>query len=264
MWPGWIQVTAIVTSIAAVSALVFTARSLNATNGQLDLANRTSVNESLSNAAERLGGGTPAERMAGIYILGLLANKSPEVRQTVTDMLAAYLRAQAPVSECVVPALEPWDQPPIALSDVNAAIEVLSRIPRDRERRINLSRTCLVGVQVMRGDLTGINFLGANLSYAVFSETNLTGAYFERTTLNRTNFSRANLTVAIFGTGTTATEIILFSASLTGAVFADMSIAGIDFSQALRVDTIYFGEEPPTCDAATRWPPGFTSPCRPQ
>lgn len=163
VWPGWIQATAVVTSIAAISALFFTARTLQATNDQLGLAQRNAVTEGLSKAAERPDAERPEARMAGIYILERLANESPGARQTVVDILAAFVRGSAPLEGCVVPDTKLTTSPVSA--DVTAAVLVLARMPRDRAdqgNRLDLRETCLVGLTVPEGaELGSTDFSGA-------------------------------------------------------------------------------------------------------
>ncbi|WP_378733254.1 hypothetical protein [Nocardia brasiliensis] len=77
VWPGWMQITAVATTIAAIAALFFTARTLQSTNDQLEITRAAAITESLSKAAERLGAELPEVRMAGIYILERLANEAP-------------------------------------------------------------------------------------------------------------------------------------------------------------------------------------------
>ncbi|NNH75639.1 pentapeptide repeat-containing protein [Nocardia uniformis] len=258
VWPGWMQVTAVVTSIAAISALFFTARTVQFTNAQLGLAQQTAATESLSKAAERLAADRPEARMAGIYILERLADETPDARTTVVDILAAFVRGRAPLQDCVVPDQLRTARVP---ADVTAAMTVLGRMPRDRGELLDLTETCLVGLKVVEGDFSNTDLSDANLSMAVILGGNWSQSLLLGTTLNYAHFVGTNL-FAVVMLRVTAINSAFTDANVTDATMSAAQLEAADFSQALGVQSINFDDIPPTCNERTVWPPGFVAPCQ--
>lgn len=71
----------------------------------------------------------------------------------MTEMLAAFVRARAPLTDdCVVPPVGRFGPRP----DVTTTVTVLARMPRDRSSSplvLDLRETCLIGLRLTTGEL---------------------------------------------------------------------------------------------------------------
>ena len=243
-WGG--QISALVTALAAIGALIFTSLSLQATREQIAISQQSQVTDRFSRAIEQLGNSSIEVRLGAIYELERLAVDSPRDHRTVIEVLAAYVRHQASLSasgDCGPPIPPPRTLRELVgpLSfvniDIQSALTVLSRRDptMDGDTRIDLQRTCLRGA-----DLSGGNFAGADFSEADLSTSNMTGtdfhdAAFTWATLPRVNafnsnfsdgnFFRTNLTHA------TLSRAILHRANLNQATLTSAALNNADMSE---------------------------------
>ncbi len=154
------------TALAAVGALVFTALSLQATReGQLT--------DRFSKAVEQLGTEDSLEvRLGGIYALERIAFDSARDHPVVMEVLSAYVREHVPLPMCTSTASS--ERP---ATDVQAILTVIGRRDTNRDRDSPaLDGTCLTGADLGDANLTGANLTGANLINANLTGADLTGA----------------------------------------------------------------------------------------
>ncbi|MGW1768459.1 pentapeptide repeat-containing protein [Streptomyces sp. NPDC002073] len=83
---------AVLTLIGAVFAGVYAYRKQRIAESEADRADDKQLAERYTTAAEQLGHGMPAVRLAGVYTLAWLADDWLEQRQVCIDVLCAYLR----------------------------------------------------------------------------------------------------------------------------------------------------------------------------
>ena len=179
------------TALAAVGALVFTALSLQATReGQ--------ITDRFSKAVEQLGTKDSLEvRLGGIYALERIAHDSARDHPTIMEVLSAYVREHAPRTTCTSTA--PSARP---TTDVQAIPTVIGRrdINQDRDA-LALNDTCLRDAELTDANLTGADLtdailFGADLTGATLTGANLTDANLFRADLTGANLTGANLTNA--------------------------------------------------------------------
>lgn len=259
VWPGWMNVASMLTTVVAVGALWFTSNTLRvsqdqtrATQDQLELSRRSAVTDMFQKAVEMLrtdaepgtalGGGIDS-RIAGIHLLERLALESPRDRILAYQTLATFVRTRAPLSEC-----EEWDQlvaipdgPTARVAivkwieqrrDVAEALEVIGKRSRDANvvaDDIDLQNTCLRSQAF--DNFAHANFRNADLAEATFQAADLTGADFHGANLNRADFVEANLTDADLEF-TDLISATFYDANLTDANLSWTTLADARLSDA--------------------------------
>ncbi|MCK2241709.1 MULTISPECIES: pentapeptide repeat-containing protein [unclassified Crossiella] len=185
-WDGWLKVTALLTSLATVAALWFTAESLRATRGQLGLIEQGQYTDRFGKAVEQLGSDKPAIRMGGLYALERLARDSARDHATIVEVLSAYVREHAPRDTC---------RGPRPAADVQTALTVLGRrdAGRDQYARIDWRGACLAGAELSQAHLGQARLDGVNLRDAVLRGANLTGAQLRDADLTNAYLVGTNL-----------------------------------------------------------------------
>ncbi|GAA2794593.1 hypothetical protein GCM10010452_23600 [Crossiella cryophila] len=168
-WDGWLKVTALLTSLATVAALWFTAEALHTTRGQVGLTEQGQYTDRFGKAVEQLGSDKPAIRMGGLYALERLARDSARDHATIVEVLSAYVRERAPRDNC---------RDPRPAADVQTALTVLGRrdAGRDQHARVDWRGACLAGAELSEAHLGQARLDGVNLRDAVLRGANLTGA----------------------------------------------------------------------------------------
>uniref|UniRef100_UPI003F49730A pentapeptide repeat-containing protein n=1 Tax=Nocardia suismassiliense TaxID=2077092 RepID=UPI003F49730A len=284
VWPGWMNVASMLTTVAAIGALWFTNNTLRvtqdqarATEGQLVLSQRTAVTDMFQKAVEMLrtdaepgtmkGGGIDS-RIAGVHLLERMAAESPRDRVLAYQTLAAFVRTRSPLSECkerkkihAIPddqalsdAASQWEE---QSRDVAEAVEVIGKRDRDTQTRIDdidLRSTCLpqrildnfAYVNLLQADLTGASLAGADLTGANLSAANLAGVTLANANLTGAEVNYADLTRAN-----------LHGANLAGANLAGANLNCAEMGEAVLSDADLTGI---FYTPGTRWPPGFTPP----
>ncbi|WP_308166315.1 pentapeptide repeat-containing protein [Nocardia albiluteola] len=164
---------------AATGALWFTGQSLHANNIQLGMSQQTAITDRFRLAAEQLSSDKIDVRISGIYLFERLAKDSPADHVTVYSVLSAFVRTQAPATNCPTPP-----EPGVAPVDIQTAMTVIGRRDASREQpadKPDLGQTCLRGAGLGRMNLAGADLEGANLTdasvtYADLTDANLYGA----------------------------------------------------------------------------------------
>ena len=280
-WRGWKTVGAVATSAVAISTAGVAIATYVVAERTLQANTRQQTSERFVKAVEQLGNDkSPDVRIGGVYGLEQLARDAQSEQPVVFDVLAAFVRGHASRDDT---RLCPPDFVPVVPVPVTAEIQTVIDVIARRDRRydqsdrlIDLSLTCLVGLDLRRRQLPGIRMSYAKLPYAVLEGADLQGTILDDSDLSKSyavgadlksaklraallvadnltgadlrgaNLTGANLTGANL-TGAKLSGALLGDANLSGALLGDANLSGAD----LR-DIDY--------DASTQWPEGFQHP----
>ncbi|MDP4510340.1 pentapeptide repeat-containing protein [Nonomuraea turcica] len=258
---------AIATGLAALVAVLYTARNANTARRTFQLGERGHVTDRYGKAVEQLGSTQAPVRLGGLYALDQLGQDNPSaaLRQTIVDVICAYLRMPyTPPPDEAGPAAPA--EPRIADGGVSAP---LGRDPHE-ERQVRLTAQRILTAHLryldpparrwwqprsadlnarhwagIRLDLTGATLLDFDLSVcrvgdaafgraafhgdARFGETTFTGdAGFGGTTFTRgARFEGATFTRGAGFGGTTFTG---YAAFREAAFHGDASFAKVTFT----------------------------------
>ena len=244
-------------TLAQIIGGIFVLASLYSSIKAFDLQRQTEslqeqaeVTERFTKAIEQLGALTPGGaldadgkprinlvvRLGGIYALERIAQDSPRDHWTIMEVLAAYVRENAPIGGHTPMHVYPQASVYMPRADVQAALTVIGRrkIANDpRTRLLLLSETDLRGADLDSAHLERANLYGARMQGAM-----LTGAYLSGATLNEANLNGADLQEAhlssaymgIYPSGYYTGEAQLGGADLSGASLADADLQGVDLS----------------------------------
>ncbi|MFI0422427.1 pentapeptide repeat-containing protein [Spongiactinospora sp. 9N601] len=209
------------------------------------------VTELYTKAAEQLGHATPAVRLAGLYALERLAQDNPGHRQTIVNVICAYLRMPYTPPRSAAPERAassppgPWQSVSPAEPDPAPAGErqvrltaqtILAEHLRD-ERRPNQALGLPASPRHwpgMRIDLTGatlidVDFTGAHPAEALFAGATFVGetAFGWASFSGQARFDKAHFTDDTWFTGAKFAELAEFSAAVFsgGASFEDTTFA---------------------------------------
>ncbi|WP_188197238.1 pentapeptide repeat-containing protein [Nonomuraea sp. SYSU D8015] len=86
------NVLAVATGLAALLAVFYTARNADTARRTFQLGERGHDTDRFSKAVEQLGSAQAPVRLGGLYALEQLAQNNPRLRQTIVDVICAYLR----------------------------------------------------------------------------------------------------------------------------------------------------------------------------
>lgn len=191
-------------------------------------------------AIAQLGDESLPIRLGGIYAMERIAQDSLRDRQTILDVLCAYLRHKCP-------------RPPKGReirvkhgADISAAVSVITRITMLSKPKtpVNLNGTRLGDL----ADFRGANLEGANLRYSDFNGGNFAGANLARADLIRVNFSGAELSKANLSGSLLLLTNLSFAnlqqanfsgARMTGATLDKAKMKGMNVAKAeLRSATV--------------------------
>jgi uncharacterized protein YjbI with pentapeptide repeats len=153
---------------AVLTGLGFTARTFY-------LSKRGQFTDRYTQAITQLASDKLTERLGGIYALEHLMRESYADHPTVIDVLATFIRENAPISPDNAHPPDQPSQPPKPRADIQAALTVLGRRPKRPELPWHL-------------DLSGADLRGASLPWA-----RLQHAKLERTLLQHANLAHAYL-----------------------------------------------------------------------
>lgn len=247
----------ILSGLAVLAGLLFAWQQLGNTSETLEVGQEGQITERFTRAVDQLGSDGVAIRLGGIYALERIGRDSARDRGPVLEVLAAFVRQNAPIRGL---AAAP-DGTPAAASgrlsvDVQAVLTLLTR-PGSARRDggcLDLGQTRLVGADLAGGDLTALCFDGADLSRADLSGSSgdarlggvnlgsadlgearlegavLIGADLTGANLSRTNLTGADLTDADLGTfaldRTNLRNARLNGADFEGAFFSEADLTG--------------------------------------
>jgi hypothetical protein len=200
------------------------------------------VTELYIKAVEQIGSDHAAVRLGGLYALERLAQGNKEHRQTVVNVLCAYLRMRYDI---------PGD-PPEATADKDTRADYREQV-QEREVRLTVQSILLGHFQPhangtywesINVDLSGALLINFNLSRCVvqsarFQETTFTGsAWFDRVTFRDAAwFQKANFV----GMAQFSYAKFLGGAVFEGAVFGGMAQFGdVNFDRVARFKGVTF------------------------
>jgi hypothetical protein len=206
--------TAVLVTLAGLIATVgavFTGLTyrLNQKGHELDRAGQ--ITERFTRAIDQLGNESLDVRLGGIYALERIARDSAEDHPQVMEVLAAYVRQNAPAPHMTAERLKRMRGeealPDEAVSelpkrrtvatDINAAVSVVARRDASRDRRgarVDLRKTELLGLELTtQPEEDGASLEGANLSAAHLERSNLRRANLRQASLVGTQLQGANL-----------------------------------------------------------------------
>jgi hypothetical protein len=209
------------------------------------LSRRSHFTDRYAKAVAQLASDKLTERLGGIFALEHLMRESDRDHETIVELLAAFIREQAP-RDHTQEAVDETGELPWPANDVQAALVVLGRRPERPERY----RISLVGASLDRVDLSGGRFaravfdlaslrgallVGANLDGALLRQAHLTWADLSEASLVRADLSGARLDNAWFF----ASRLQL--ADLTGAKLHGALLAGGRFEVDAVMATRFLG-----------------------
>lgn len=214
-----------------------------AADARADAAARR-ITELYTKAVEQLGSDKAPVRLGGLYALERLAQDNESQRQTIVNVLCAYLRM--PFS-----ALEPSSE-----EDTSAdLLEEHRKQLQEREVRITAQRLLAQHLEPARADfywgLLTLDLAGAQLFNFMLTEAHVRAANFEgatftggtifdKTTFESCGFRRATFTTDVWFTNTTFVRQALFkgaafagntfleNATLEGKAFSPFALGAVD------------------------------------
>ncbi|MBW9211772.1 pentapeptide repeat-containing protein [Mumia sp. zg.B21] len=192
------------------------------------LGRDSNVTERYTRAVEQLGHTSIAIRLGGLYSLDRIAVDSERDRDTILEVICAFVRDRTRARPSATPET---DAPTAPETDVAAALSLLTRPKSWINSTVDINGANLTGANLFRANLTRANLGGANLGGANLTRANLTGAYLGGVTLTRAKLTGANLTGAYLG-GVTLTRAKLTGADLTNAFLTNADLTGADFTNA--------------------------------
>jgi len=236
-------------------ALLLTARRQRYT--ELTLVHTTSdaterrITELYTKAADQLGSDKAPVRLAGLHALERLAQNTPEQRQTIVDVICAYLRMpyipadeQPPVEDAPAEAHTRYENRRQEQQVRLAAQHILSRNLRviDQRHRRWWQRTQPPAAPAWSGirlDLTGALLLEFTMSESQLGSVNFSRAQFT----GEANFRDAEFTGdADFSRGRFTGEVNFWGTRFTGAHFLRSEFAGgANFAEAKFTGIAHFG-----------------------
>jgi uncharacterized protein YjbI with pentapeptide repeats len=240
--------TALLAGLIGVGALLtfwLNSRVYRITVQTLELTERGQITERFNQAIDHLGSDTLDLRLGGIYALEGIAKNSDDDRDTIAEVLTAFVRQRSPW-----PPSQPgqyggdrsiYQQPELRTraADIQAALTVLGRGGFTRHGTLQLD---LAEVDLRIAALDGAHLEGASLAGANLDGANLTGAHLDGADLTGANLDGANLTSARLGDaslreahldGAYLTDARLVSASLWRAHLAGAHLAGAHLEGAI-------------------------------
>jgi hypothetical protein len=197
---------------------------LSLTWRQIRVNQEGQITERFNKAIDHLGSDKLDLRLGGIYALERIAKNSNDDRDTIAEVLTAFVRQHSPRP----PSQPGQDQedshvdllPDLRAraADIQAVLTVLGRGGFTRQGTVHLD---LAHVELHRADLNGAHLEGAVLVGADLRIAVLGGAYLERAALNGADLRSANLPGAD-----------LRGASLVGADLRFAVLVGADLHKA--------------------------------
>lgn len=212
------------------------------------------LTELYTKAGDQLGHDKAAVRLAGLHALGRLAHDTPGHRQTITDVICAYLRMPATPSGTPTGPPDPADHQEAATPPADPQeLQVRATAQRILAEHLRWSRdeplppgTFWPGIDL---DLTGAHLLDLDLSRCRIRQATFDGATLEGLTRfdGATFDAEATFTAAVFtrgadpreanhragfektlfnGTATFRATVFALRADFTGATFGEAALFG--------------------------------------
>lgn len=230
--PGWINLTAIVSSLTAVGALIFTALSLQTTRQQITIDAQGQVTSRFTTAVNQLTSSNSIIQSGAIFALGSIAHDSAYWQPEIITLLSDFVREKAhglgaPGASLVC------DRKKNVPANVTAALIVLGGrdSAHDGWATVDLHHTCLDNAQLEDMNFRCANFDDASLYDASLDGARLDGAALDGTDLQSTGLTGAQLMDAKLD-GAVLGGPPGEGALLGGADLNDADLGGADFANA--------------------------------
>ncbi|MET8764352.1 pentapeptide repeat-containing protein [Lentzea sp. NPDC004782] len=223
-------------------------------------ANERRITELYTKAADQLGAEKAAVRLAGLYALERLGESAPAQRQTIGNVVCAYLRMPY---EPVAPSENATDDERQRRREAveeqqvrRAALDILARRADQGtdgywdSLRIDLTGAALADALLAGAHLGGANLSGANLTGANLVEAKLAGAVLDDAVLVGADLTEANLT------GASLRNADLTRAWLSGARMMQADLHGARLVRACLDEAAMYGANLREADARSarlRW-----------
>jgi hypothetical protein len=201
------------------------------------LARRGQLTDRYTAAVGQLGDDDRNVRLGGIYALARIMDESHDDQPTIVEVLMAFVRDQAPLRDrngkrCGKlgygyddpKSKEDLDHP---WADVQAALTVMGgRSPALDYGKVkpDLSRTCLIGANMIKAQLVDVDLTFTDLTRADLADAHLDKATMASTSMGHANLTRASLTKA------TITNTEMDSMKVAGANFAEATLRGVNLT----------------------------------
>ncbi|MGX7828296.1 pentapeptide repeat-containing protein [Actinokineospora sp. 24-640] len=209
------------------------------------------ITDLYTKAVEQLGSDKAAVRLGGLYALQRLGEGSLTQRETILNVICAYLRMPVPTLPTTnttdtdeEPApLTPEEQQQLTPEEQQQHQQRLNDLAQEQQVRLTAQRILtrhrqpgphywetttidLTGANLAHADLAHADLTGANLAY-----TDLTGADLTGSSLTATDLTGAYLTGAYL-THANLTDANLAHAGLTGAVLGNANLTHAKLTHA--------------------------------
>ncbi len=206
----------------------------------LAASRRVQQGETFSRAVDQFGSDSVVARLGGIASLERVAIDDETMRDTITEMLCAFVRSESKTKSASVPVgpgakVGHWGHPAVRPRvDVQLSMTVIGRL-RTSEPTIedlldvqnrnltNLDESNLRESNLSGGTCESAIFYQAECARANFAGVMLSGAVFDEADLTYTDFHGADLFMATF-TG----------AAIDGTSFTAADLRGVDLSETVR------------------------------
>jgi uncharacterized protein YjbI with pentapeptide repeats len=197
--------------------------------------------ERFSKAIEQLGNEKIETRFAAIYALERIAKDSPKDHWTIMEILAAFIRENAPINQEY--ESEPGESSKLP-TDIQTALTVIGRRDSHKDpvnQKLDLRNTNLNNADLTEANLSKAIFVGANLQWVNFTRANLSEADLSITYLCGSILYQANLSKAILPEANlqgvilrkaNLSQAILYDANLEGAILCDANLEKAVFCDA--------------------------------
>ncbi|MBW4616245.1 MAG: pentapeptide repeat-containing protein [Desmonostoc vinosum HA7617-LM4] len=195
------------------------------------------IPDRFSKAIEQLGNEKIETRFAAIYALERIAKDFPKDHWTIMEILAAFIRENAPIKQEYDEGIEELSKLP---TDIQTALTVIGRRNFHNDlanQRLDLRDTDLRGADLMQANLSKAILSGANLQWTTMSRANLAEADLTETNLSGSILYEANLSGAILP-GANLQQAILRKANLSGVILEDANLEGASLYDANLEDAV--------------------------
>jgi Pentapeptide repeats (8 copies) len=244
---------------------------LSLTWRQIRVNQEGQITERFNKAIDHLGNDKLDLRLGGIYALERIAKNSDDDRDTIAEVLTAFVRQRSPWPPSQPGQYRadfPIDRQPelrTRAADIQAAMTVLGRGGFTRQgalrldladvdvRKVALPGAHLEGANLWGAHLEGANLWGAHLDSAGLANAHLDsavllGAHLDDANLGGAHLAGASLNLAYLGRAN------LGGAHLAGADLKDAHLDGANLDFAHLDGASFVGA---TADMRTIWPVGF-------
>jgi uncharacterized protein YjbI with pentapeptide repeats len=181
-------------------------------------------------------------RLGAIYTLESIAKEFPIHHWTVMEILAAYIRHNAP-------SKPEYEYTGIS-TDIQTILTIIGRrdVAQDPEnQKLDLTNVGIRGANLTGANLRSLDFSGANLQEVIFQEAHLVGCDFSCTNSQEAIFYAAQLQGAIFYQSNLQ-EALFTKADLTGAMLYNANLQKAILADANLTEAILYKADLQSCN----------------